>query len=109
MSSNIIKMPKKRKIEAPFAASTALPKMQEANVEPAIETTFTETLAIRRFVQFQLDDVKFQLEEMAKTKGLRPAQFKEAKYTAEILMAYLLNTLIELDARLSAQPPLGTA
>lgn len=104
----VVTFNKKRTINAP-STSTAIPASALDPKAPTIETTFTETLAIRKFIQFQLDDIHFQLSELAKTKGLRPREFKDAKATAELLAAYLLNTLAELDARIASQPPLGTA
>ena len=103
--AKILQMPKQRKINAP-TASTAIPPEAGAG-QPTIETTFVETVAIRKFIQFCLDDVQFQLKEMAKTKNLRPHQFKEAKYTAELLASYLLGLLMELDNRLKSQPALN--
>lgn len=108
MSGHILKFNKKRKISAPVA-STAIPKAVHDPKEPVLETTLMEAVAVRKFIQFQLDDVHYQLSELAKTKNLRPSEFKEAKYTAEILASYLLNTLVALDARLSVLPSEGNA
>jgi len=106
MTGQLLKFNKKRTINA---ASTAIPKDMPDPQAPSIETTFLETIAIRRFIQFQLDDIHYQLGELAKTKGLRPHEFKEAKATATLLAGYLLNTLMQLDARISEQPPVGNA
>lgn len=109
MTNNIIKMPKRLKIEAPFASTVAIPVLQSAGIEPTIETTFTELLAIKKFLQFQLDDIFYQLNKMSKTKHLRPHEFKKAKHTAELLAAYLINTLTEIDSRMANEPTIGSA
>jgi hypothetical protein len=106
MTGHVLKFNKKRTINAP---ATAIPKDALDPKAPVIETTLMETIVIRKFVQFQLEDIQYQLGEMAKTKGLRPHEFKDAKATAQLLAGYLMNILAELDFRIGEQPPIGTA
>lgn len=84
------------------APTTAIPKDAGKLIgEPSCDTTVAETIAIRKFLRFMLDDIQFQLGQVAQDRKVRPHAFKEAKYTAEILATYLLNTLEELEQRLS--------
>ncbi len=89
----------KKKINAPMTALPSGAGVPEG--EPVFETTVAETMAVKKWIEFSLNDIYYQLDQISKDKKTRPAQFKEAKQTAEILATFLLNTLASLDAKLS--------
>ena len=68
--------------------------------EPAFETTLAETLAIRKFIEMSLADIKGQLERAAKD-GTPRRVFAQQKASAVIITAWLTSALMMVDGMLA--------
>lgn len=66
-----------------------------------METTVMETVAVRKWLHFALEDVHYQLEEMSKDKTISRRSFNESKQTAMVISSYLIGVLGDLDERLT--------
>lgn len=99
--THILEFPAPRKI-APPLSSVALPS-DAIPGGPVIETTLLENLAVRKFLRFALDDIKFQLEMLSKERGISKVRFQEAKSGALLLANYVAGLLEGIDA-LIGQP-----
>lgn len=103
--TSILEFPKPRKIAPPLSAvslpSSAIPD------GPVIETTLHENMAVRKFLRFALDDIKFQLEMLSKERGLSPKRFQEAKSGALLLANYVHGLIESIDALIGQ--PIATA
>lgn len=89
----VIDLRPRAKIAPPTAAHSDLGSI----IGPTIETTLSENLAIRRFLRFQLDDIKFQLAQLAKDKTQSAGSFESNKQAAVLLSTYLIGAIKTLD------------
>lgn len=92
---------RKREISPPIGA-VAIPASAIPD-GPVIETTLHENIAVRKFLRFALDDIKFQLEMLSKERGISKVRFQEAKSGALLLANYVAGLLEGIDA-LIGQP-----
>lgn len=99
--THILEFPAPRKIAPPIGA-VALPSSAIPG-GPVIETTLHENMAVRKFLVFALDDIRFQLEMLSKERGLPKRRFDEAKSAALLLANYVGGLLEGVDA-LIGQP-----
>ena len=72
--------------------------------QPILETTLEENIAIKKFLTFALEDVKYQLKILARS-GLSQKQFNSEKRTAELLGVYLIGLMTEVDAQIAQFTP----
>lgn len=56
---------------------------------PSFEATFLEQMAIKRFLDFALADIKFQFEQMNRTPGMARDEMQGAQDTAVMLSNYV--------------------
>lgn len=101
--AHIIQLPKRKTLMAP-TTSTAVPEnAARLPDEPTLETTVMEAVAIKKWLHFALSDITFQLRMLAQDKTLSKRSFQEAKMSANIIGAYLMNVAADIDERL--RPP----
>ena len=67
--------------------------------EPAFETTLAETLAIRKFIEMSISDIRTQLERAAKD-GTPRKLFLAQKSNATVITAWLTSALMMVDGML---------
>ena len=66
--------------------------------EPAFETSLNETLAIRKFIEMSIEDIKAQTEQAARD---RVKDFESIKHNAFVITAWLTSALLMVDGMLS--------
>ena len=71
-----------------------------AHREPAFETTLAETLAVRKFIEMGLSDLRFQIEAAAKD-GTPRRLFLQQKSNATVITAWLTSALMMVDGMLA--------
>jgi hypothetical protein len=57
--------------------------------QPTFEATIMERMAIKRFLKFAQEDIKFQFDEMNREAGVSRETLHEAQHTAALLSTYL--------------------
>jgi hypothetical protein len=72
-------------------------------IGPTLETTLAENLAIRRFLRFQLDDIKFQLQQLAKEPTQSRQSFEENKQAAQLLGTFLIGAIRSINDAIRCQ------
>jgi hypothetical protein len=76
------------------STSTAIPGPTLNN--PILETTVAESLVLKKFLTWALADILYQIDMVSKDKTVTRKQFLEAKYSAELISAYLTSMLCSI-------------
>ena len=97
--SEIIRLNQVKKRAAP-QPMTAVSGAPPDGATPMFETTLLETLAIRKFVQMSIDDIRTQLALAAKD-GTPRKLFLAQKQNAFVITAWLTSALMMVDGMLA--------
>lgn len=100
MSGDIILLNRVKKRTAP-QAMTAVSGAPGDGETPMFETTLMETLAIRKFVEMSIDDIRTQVTRAAKD-GTPRKLFEAQKQNAFVITAWLTSALMTVDGMLAA-------
>ena len=82
-------------------ASTAASGAPHDGQAPAFETTLAETLAIRKFIEMSIEDLRQQLELSSKD-GTPRKLFLAQKANAFVITAWLTSALMTVDGMLAS-------
>lgn len=69
--------------------------------EPLFETTTSETLGIRKFLEMSMADLRDQVTRASKDRKVHPKQFKQIKAHAMILTTWMVSALQMVDGMLA--------
>lgn len=85
----------------------AKPKRAAPQGEPVIETTHAENLAARKFLQFLVHDIGYQLNAMSRDSKVSRETFENSKDAALLLSNYLIQQIKELDRVIATVEPVN--
>lgn len=93
--NNVLKYRKKPKFK-PMLGAAVVQTATQTQVEPDLQLTLLEAMAVKKFLLFSLGDIRAQLEFLSTDKSLTIKQFKEAKDTAVLIAEYLSGQVQQL-------------